>query len=62
MSLKYEQYQSLLKTRDFLYFILKDNSKWSKKELRKKASSCIRHFPPLDKKGKPYFSIDNIVI
>lgn len=30
-----------------------------KKALRKKAYSCLRHYPFLDEKGKPMFSNDD---
>jgi len=57
LSLRYEQYWSLKKTREFLYSILKDD-KFTKKELKNNASRCVKHFPILDKQGQPYWSKD----
>lgn len=61
MSLKSEQYYSLLKTKNFLYDLL-DTKKRPKtvKEFRKRAADCLRHFPILDDNGKPIFSKDDL--
>ena len=65
MSLKYEQYRSLHRTHQFMRDILtmrvtdfrkmgKDGfAKW-----RDDAYYCIKHYPFLDKTGKPMFSGD----
>jgi hypothetical protein len=57
MSLKNEQYESLKRTQQFLYDLL-DSKKRPKnvKELKDRTLSCLRHFPMLDKEGKPFFS------
>lgn len=65
MSLKNEQYNSLKKTRKFLVSIFEDKEKTKsrkvqelKRDLKKEAYSCLRHFPFLDSTGKPIFSND----
>lgn len=59
MSLRYEQYQALKGTRDFLFDLLKPG-KWTKGELRRRASACLHHYPILTETGKPIFSRDEI--
>jgi hypothetical protein len=61
ISLRYEQYHALKKTRDFLYDLF-DPEKYpkTKKEMRARASFCLRHFPHLEQSGKPIFSQDTI--
>ena len=59
MSLRYEQRRALLKSRELLYDLL--NSKKRPKtvrELRERASCAVRHFPVLDERGEPYWSLD----
>lgn len=58
MSLRYEQYWSLQKTKAFLRELIMRPGRWSKAELRKEAGSCLRHFPPLTEKGQPMWSKD----
>lgn len=60
MSLRYEQYRSLKRTKELLYDFL-DPKKRPKtvKEMKERASRCLRHFPALDEKGKPLFSQDD---
>jgi hypothetical protein len=58
MSLRYEQYRSLLKTREFLRDLLTSKVRWTKKELKERAYSCLRHYPALTEKGRPMFSQD----
>ncbi len=57
MSLKNEQYRALLKTKEFLRDLM-DSKKRPKRvsEINARAYGCLRHFPPLDKDGKPLFS------
>ncbi len=58
MSLKYEQYRALVRTRQLLRGILLNKAPVGKKDLRAAASSCLRHFPFLDERGAPMFSQD----
>ena len=61
MSLKFEQYESLKKTREFLFDLLDPKKRpKSVKEMRKIVSSCLRHYPPLKPDGEPIFSNDDI--
>ena len=60
MSLRYEQYWSLRRTRQFLADLLHPSTRpKTVKELRVRASSCLRHFPFLEESGKPIFSQDD---
>jgi len=59
MSLRYEQYWSLRRTRQFLADLLHPSTRpKTVKELRTRASACLRHFPFLEESGKPIFSQD----
>jgi hypothetical protein len=59
MSLKNEQCNALLKAQTFLRELLREHKgAWTKKELRERAYSCLRHFPCLGENGMPYFSQD----
>ena len=58
MSLKHEQYRSLCITREFLFSIL-TSPRRTQKELRRLASSCLRHYPILRANGEPMFSSDD---
>lgn len=59
MSLRYEQYYALRKTKDFLHdLLIPKNRPKTVKEMRERVFSCLRHFPPLDEDGEPYFSQD----
>jgi hypothetical protein len=58
MSLKYEQYRALVRTRNLLRDILCNKAPTRKKELRAEAGSCLKHFPFLDERGAPIFSQD----
>lgn len=58
MSLRYEQENALLKTRDFLRRLLTTDRPKTISELKAEALSCLRHFPPLDENGRPIFSRD----
>jgi len=61
MSLKYEQKRALKQSRDFLRELLTvDGFPKSKKELRQRASNCLRHFPFLDKDNNPIWSNDDL--
>ena len=60
MSLRQEQYKSLLKTKEFLYSLFsKQTRPQNITKLKRSAGSCLRHFPPLDENGKPLFSDDS---
>jgi hypothetical protein len=59
MSLRYEQYYSLLKTRQLLRdMVVKKTRPKTVKELHQRVFSCLRHFPPLMDDGRPMFSQD----
>jgi hypothetical protein len=59
MSLRYEQDNSLLITREFLLDLLNTKTRpKTVKELKERARRCLRHYPPLDKDGNPIFSND----
>ena len=58
MSLRYEQYNALLRTREFLRELIRWEGRMNKGEVRKKACACLHHYPFLDKKGQPYWSRD----
>ncbi len=61
MSLRYEQYRSLLITRDFLRELLTvDGYPKTKREMRERAYRCLRHYPFLDEQGQPYWSLDEL--
>ena len=63
MSLRYEQYRSLLITRDFLRELLTvDGYPKTKREMRERAYRCLRHYPFLDEQGEPYWSQDEFTI
>jgi len=60
MSLKNEQYHSLYRTREFLRDLFTvDKYPKTRKEMRARASSCLRHFPCLAENGEPIFSGDD---
>ena len=60
MSLKNEQYYSLVKTQEFLRDLLNvDQYPKTKKEMRDRAYRCLKHFPHLKETGEPMFSLDN---
>jgi len=59
MTLRYESYWSLLKTRQFLRDLLTTSAyPKTKKEMRARAYSCLRHYPFLYDDGRPMFSRD----
>jgi len=59
MSLRYEQCTAILRSRELLRELLHaPGKKWTKKELRDRAYSCLRHFPMLSEQGMPIFSAD----
>ena len=59
MSLRYEQYNSLKRTREFLRSLLSTETRpKTVKELREKAYRCLKHFPPLHESGQPHWSQD----
>lgn len=58
MSLRYEQHTALKRTRDFLRQIIAGEYPKTRAEMRRLASGCLRHFPPMNDHGKPMFSRD----
>lgn len=58
MSLKAEQYASLVRTRKFLRSLLV-RPMMKPKDIREGAYRCLRHYPFLDKTGAPMFSKDD---
>ena len=59
MSLRYEQYNALKKSRAFLSDLLTPKTRpQTVAELRRRVWSCLKHFPLLDEKGQPYWSPD----
>ena len=61
MSLRYEQYNSLKITRELLFDLLEvKRYPKTKKEMRRRASACLKHFPPLSPtSGQPLWSRDD---
>lgn len=60
MSLRYENYYALYKTREFLRDLLStDTRPKTVKELKDRAYSCLRHYPFLKENGEPIFSKDD---
>jgi len=60
MSLRYEQYNSLKRTWEFLRSLLAPGTRpKTVKELREKAYRCLRHFPTLHDTGQPLWSKDD---
>lgn len=57
MSLRYEQYRSLVLTKKLLADLRQGNYK--KEEVKDRARRCLRHFPYLAKNGEPIFSRDD---
>lgn len=58
MSIKIEQYQALKNTRNFLRELLTPERPKTARELKEKATRCLRHFPFLKETGEPIFSKD----
>ena len=59
MSLRYEQRRALLMTRDLLRDLLHPSTRpRTVRELRERASRCLRHYPCLREDGEPMFSQD----
>jgi hypothetical protein len=59
VSLRYEQYTALRRTRQFLRDLLHPSTRpKTVKDLRARASACLRHYPFLEESGKPMFSQD----
>jgi hypothetical protein len=59
MSLRYEQYNSLLLTKRFLGSLLTVKAyPKTRKEMREEVFRCLRHFPPLHDSGQPIWSQD----
>lgn len=62
MSIKKEQYYSLLITREFLRSLLHPHTRPKNiTEMKQGALRCLRHYPFLDEDGKPRFSNDNSI-
>jgi hypothetical protein len=61
MSLRYEQYRSLLLTKRLLAAILVNpHSHWTATDLKERASQALKHFPPLTENGEPQWSKDRL--
>jgi hypothetical protein len=61
MSLRYEQYNALKITKQFLVDLLfSDTRPKNITELKRRASNCLRHYPFLSDTGKPLFSQDDL--
>ena len=59
MSLRREQYQALLRTKQLLRDLtLPATRPKTVKELRSRVFSCLRHWPALRENGEPMFSQD----
>lgn len=59
MSLRHEQYRSLLEARKLLFnLIIPKATPRVPKSVRNRASHCLRHFPFFDEAGRPMFSED----
>ena len=60
MSLRYEQYNALKITKEFLFELLDVHTRPKTiSEIRARAIYCLRHFPQLEESGKPVFSQDD---
>jgi hypothetical protein len=60
MSLRYEQYNSLKRTREFLRSLLNLKMRPRRvQEIREQAYRCLHHFPPLHESGQPLWSLDD---
>lgn len=60
MSLRYEEYRALRKSRDLLGDLLNPQRRPKTiGELKRRASEALHHFPFLDERGSPMFSDDN---
>jgi hypothetical protein len=59
MSLRYQQHESLRRTRELLYDMLFTQTRpKTVKEMKQRVMRCLRHFPPLTEAGQPIFSND----
>jgi len=62
MSLRYEQHRALKRSRDLLCDLLEPSRRpKTVKELRSRASACLRHFPFLQESGEPMWSQDDFL-
>lgn len=57
MSLRYEQYTALRRTREFLSSLIRYPTR-TMTGVKLEALRCLRHFPPLTEAGEPMFSRD----
>ena len=63
MSLRYEQYHALKRSRKLLREMLRPGfKKFKAQEIRDKAYGCLRHFPTLSENGQPLFSEDEFTV
>ena len=61
MTLRYQQYNSLLVTRKLLSDLLTvERYPRTKKEMRERVRWCLKHYPHLDEQGQPYWSPDDL--
>lgn len=57
MSLRNEQYEALLRTRELLQDLsTSENYPKTRKEMRERVRRCVKHYPPLTEEGEPMFS------
>lgn len=57
MSLLHEQRRALLYTRSLLFDLLNHHARpKTVREMKDRASRCLRHFPALERDGKPIWS------
>jgi len=63
MSLRYEQYRSLLLAKALLLEIInKPHAHWTAHTLKRRAAQAMRHFPCLTEKGEPDWSRDTMTV
>ena len=59
MSLRYEQHAAIKRSRQLLVDLLDPKTRPpTQAELNRRIHSCLRHFPMLEKSGKPIWSRD----
>jgi hypothetical protein len=60
MSLRYEQFWALKRSRDFLRLLMTPARPRAAQAIRREAAACLRHFPMLTSTGRPVFSEDDL--
>ena len=60
MSLRFEQYSALLRSKEFMRSLLDPKATPRiPRSIRETAYRCLRHYPFLEENGKPVFSRDS---